>query len=586
LEQILSNLRYFQTRLKQEVNAAFAANMRYVMLQLSTGGGKTVIMGSIAKDHAAAPWNPAYPGGCAIAHRSELVSQISQQLAREGVEHDIIAPQGVVRGIVNNHVEELGRPFYNARAAWRVASIDTINRRSGLDAWFPKVGMLFIDEAHHVLEANKWGKGVKLFPNARGVLPTATPIRADGKGLGKGEGGIADCLVEGPPMRQLINEGYLTDYKWFAVQASDLELDGVKIGASGDFNPEQLREAVHKSKAIVGDVVRTYMTHAMGKLGVTFAVDIEEAQKITDAFNRAGVPAALLTGEDSDEHRRAVLRRFKNRELWQLVNVDLFGEGFDLPAIECVSLARPTESFSLYSQMVGRALRLMISAVLAGAWDTYSVAQRLQFIKESGKPYAFIFDHVGNFYRHEGPPDRPYVWSLVGRSRSKNTSGGIPMRTCLNPVCAFPYERIHPACPFCGTAAPEPAERSAPNLVDGDITLIDPALMAMYRKEIERIDGDPVVPYGAPRTAVVANHMKRRAAQYHLREAITAWSSSYREDVRVNMRRFWFAFNIDVMAAKTLNEKDAGVLKDKILADMSARGKMLPESLLTEPETA
>ena len=547
--------------------------MRAVMMQLSTGGGKTVIMGSIATDHATAPWNPAYPAGCAIAHRSELVSQISQQLAREGVEHDVIASKAVTRGIVSNHVEELGRSFYNPRAPWRVASVDTINRRTNLDAWTQRVGMVFIDEAHHVTETNKWGKAVKMFPNARLVLPTATPIRADGVGLGVGEGGVADVLVEGPPMRWLIDNGYLTDYKWYSIPASDLHLDGVKIGASGDFNPEQLREAVHQSKAIVGDIVKTYKEHAMGKLGVTFAVDIAHAQEITDAFNAAGVPAALLTGEDTEEHRRATIRRFRNRELLQLVNVDLFGEGFDLPAIECVSFGRPTESFSLYAQMVGRALRLMISQVLAGAWDTYTPEQRLQFIASSGKPFAYIFDHVGNFYRHEGPPDKPRVWYLEGR-RKRGGESGIPMRTCLNLTCALPYERVYDCCPYCGTAAPAPAERGGPELVDGDITLIDPAIMAAYMKEQQRIDAAPQVPYGVPRAPVVANHMERQAAQHHLRNTIAEWTAIRKEDARVAMRRFWFTFGMDVMQARTLNKKDADALRGKILADMAKNGKM------------
>jgi DNA repair protein RadD len=569
----VSNLRGFQQELKNGAMTKFAEGMRAVMIQLSTGGGKTVIMGSFAKDHAAAPWDRSLPGGCAVAHRSELVSQISQQLAREEVPHDIIGQPAMIRSIVANHIDELGRTWYNARAAWRVASVDTLNKRKDLSHWAATVGMLFIDEAHHVLEGNKWGKAVDIFPDrARVLLPTATPIRADGRGLGRGEGGIADALVEGPPMRWLIDNGYLTDYKVFAIKPSDLNLDGVKLSDSGDFNPAQLRDAVHKSKAIVGDVVRTYCEHARGKLGVTFAVDISHAQEITDAFNAAGVPAALVTAESTDDERRIALRKFRNRELLQLVNVDLFGEGFDLPAIECVSFARPTASFALYSQQWGRALRLMISAILSGAWDTFSVEQRRDFIRTSGKPFAYIFDHAGNFYRHEGPPDKPRVWSLDARGRKRGPSDGIPMRTCLNLTCAYPYERIYPACPYCGTAAPEPTDRGGANTVDGDITEMDPLLLASYRGEINRIDGAPVVPYGVPRVPVIANHMNRQAAQHHLRETIVQWCMSRHEDARVAMRRFWFTFKIDVLAARTLNEKDADELRGRICADLAERG--------------
>jgi superfamily II DNA or RNA helicase len=553
------------------------------MMQLATGGGKTVVMGHQARKHATKPWDARFPAGCAIAHRAELVGQISQQLAREEVPHGLIASEAVIRGIVKNHVEEFGRTFYNARASWRVASVDTLNKRKDIAAWARTVGMLFIDEAHHVLRENKWGKAVELFENARALLPTATPIRADGKGLGRHAHGIADVLVEGPPMRQLIDEGYLTDYKVFCIKPDDLATEGIEVGANGEFNQEQARDAVHKSKKLVGSIVDTYIKHARGKLGVTFAQDIEEARKITDEFNRKGVPAALLTGEDSEDHRRAVLKKFKNRELWQLVNVDLFGEGFDLPAIECVSFGRMTASFSLYSQMWGRALRLMVSQILAASWDDYTVEQRRKFIAESGKPFAYIFDHVGNFYFHKGPPDRPRVWDLNARGkRGPKVDDGIPMRVCLNVKCALPYERIYSCCPYCGTAAPEPAARGGPDQVDGDLTQIDPNLLAQYRGEIARIDGEAYVPAGAPAYAVKAQHQKRLATQHRMRDALAFWYSATAaptDDDRVNYRRFWFTFGIDSMQALTLGRPEAIALHERILADLQKRDIFVPQHL-------
>lgn len=577
----MSKLRGFQQDLKLKASAAFLAGAVAVMLQLSTGGGKTVIMGDFARDHAAAPHDPRFPGGCAIAHRNELVGQMSVQLAREGVVHDIIAPQKIIKGIVAEHMEKFGRSFYNARAAWRVAGVKTIlGRASSLKAWCQTVGLIFIDEAHHVLRDNQWGKAAALFPNARVLLPTATPIRADRAGLGRHADGIADALVEGPPMRWLIDNAYLTDYKVYTIPASDLMLDGVKVGASGEFNMEQLREAVHNSEGIVGDVVETYIKYAHGKLGVTFATDVRHAQDLTAEYNRRGVPAVMLTADDDPDFRRQQLRKFRNREIWQLVNVDLFGEGFDLPAIECVSFARPTASFSLYAQQWGRALRLMAQQHYLDNWDAYSVEQRLASIAASEKPFAYIFDHVGNFYRHEGPPDKPRVWSLHGTGSAGGGGGGIPMRVCLATTCAKPYERIYPACPYCGTAAPEPVERGTPKAVDGDITQVDPAWIAQMMREAERLMNAPVVPYGVPRMAVVANHMNRQRAQHHLRELMGWWAGTYNGDVdRVNYRRFYLTFNVDVMTAKTLNEKDATTLHEKILADMTNRGIILPATI-------
>lgn len=583
----MSNLRGFQQRLKDDANGAYLGGARAVMMQLSTGGGKTVIMGSFAKDHIANPWDHRFSAGCSIAHRGELLGQMSMQLAREQVPHGLIASEKVIRTIVGAHVEEFGRTFYNARSPWRVASVDTITRRD-LGTWPATVGMVHIDEAHHVLKENKWGKAADLFPNARYLLPTATPIRADRKGLGRHAHGIADVLVEGPPMRWLIDNAYLTDYKVLTVKPDDLRTEGIDVGTNGEFNQDQAREAVHRSKKLIGSIVDTYIEHARGKLGVTFAQDIEHAREICDEFNRKGIPAAVLTGEDSEEVRRSTIRKFRNRELWQLINVDLFGEGFDLPAIECVSFARLTASFALYSQMWGRALRLMVSQILAEAWDTYSVAQRLEFIRTSGKPFAFIFDHVGNFYFHKGPPDKPRVWTLdAGSKRGPSVNDGIPMRVCLALDCAKPYERIYSACPYCGTAAPPPTERGGAAQVDGDLAEIDPQILAQYRGEIARIDGPAPNLSGPAHIPAIKQHMMRQAAQHRLREAMAYWygaTTKLGDNNRANWRRFWFAFNIDGMNAMSLGRPEAIALHERILADLANRGIVAPVSITNVQE--
>ena len=565
--------RRYQVELDNAVHAQWDEGRRGVLMQLATGGGKTVIIGSVARKHAASPWNPRLPAGCAMAHRGELVSQVSQAYAREGIQHGIIAAQSTIRNIVNNHMDEFGRTFYNARAPWRVASVDTIIRDTKLTQWAATIGMVIVDEAHHVLRANKWGRAIDMFPKeARILLPTATPDRADGKGLGSHADGFADVMVQGPSMRWLINAGYLTDYRIFSIPASDLNLDGVQISAAtGDFNKHQLSETVKKSRAIVGDIVDTYVKHARGKLGVTFAVDIEHGEQITEAFNRAGVPAILLTGDTPDAERIRALKAFKRREYWQLVNVDLFGEGFDLPAIECVSFGRPTDSFALYSQMFGRALRLMISALLMGMWDTFTDAQRRGFIAQSDKPVAMIFDHVGNVLRHMGPPDKERGWSLDARSkRARKADDAIPYRTCLQ--CASPYERIHPACPYCGAEPPPPADRSAPNLVDGDIFEYSPELLAMLRGDIAKVDAAPTFYTGENAYFMRQGHVNRQIQQKYLRDHIALWAGSHAEHSdRVNYRRFFHRFGVDVMTAMSLSTSEARDLRKKIADDLERR---------------
>lgn len=331
------------------------------------GSGKTIVFAEVLRKHQGA--------SVAIAHRQELVGQMSLALARDEVPHRIIGPSDLVREIVQIHTEELGRTYYAPNAPCAVAGVDTLISWSKPDSknysmlmrWANQVTLWVIDEAHHLLKENKWGKAVALFPNARGLGVTATPERADGKGLGSHADGLFDDMVLGPTMRDLIDglpdwEGnirpYLTDYRIFCPPPTNFDLASVGVGADGDYVRKKLG-MVTRNSSIIGDVVTHYLKWAAGKLGVTFAPDIETATDIARRFNEAGVPAEIITAKTPGKVRRAIIRQFRQRKLMQLVNVDLFGEGFDLPAIECVSMARATESYSLYAQQFSRSVRLM-----------------------------------------------------------------------------------------------------------------------------------------------------------------------------------------------------------------------------------
>ena len=415
-----------------------------------------------------------------------------------------------------------------------------------------------------------------MFPNARGLLPTATPLRADGKGLGRHADGLVDAMVLAPTMRDIINMGYLTDYRIFA-PPSDLDLSQVALSqATGDFNADQLRKAVHKSH-ITGDVVAHYLKLAPGKLGVTFAVDVEAAGEIAAAFRAQGVPAEVVSAKTPDALRAQILRRFKAREVLQLVNVDLFGEGFDLPAIEVVSFARPTESFALYSQQFGRALRLMLSKEAAAVHSNLTDEGRRAAIAASEKPVAFIIDHVNNVLRH-GLPDARREWSLDRRERrSSKKSDAIPLRVCVNDLCLQPYERVHKSCPYCGHYPPPPM-RSAPEFVDGDLTELDADTLATLRGSITKVDGDAVIPYGASlevARAVRRRHWERREAQQALRNSIAWWAGLETAQGRgesESYRRFYYRFGIDVANAQTLGAREAAELAERVNVELAKFG--------------
>lgn len=574
-------LRPFQIKLDRDIEAAWSTGANAVMAVAATGSGKTVVLSKKLMDEQGA--------SVAIAHRQELVSQIASALARNGVRHRLVgARKGspLLRIINTLQIAEFGRTFYDPNARTAVAGVDTLIRMTDEDGFFKQVRFGVQDEAHHVLRSNKWGEAASMFPNARWLLPTATPIRADGKGLHRDAEGIVDAMVFAPTMREIIDMGYLTDYRVFS-RPSDVDLAKVEISkTTGDFNADRLRQAVHESH-IVGDVVTHYKKLAFGKLGVTFAVDVESAKEIAQEFNSNGVAAEVVSAKTPDTLRQNILNRFRRREILQLVNVDLFGEGFDLPAVEVVSFARPTESWALYCQQFGRALRLMLSPDELRGYDTRSDEQRRAVIAASGKPFALIIDHVGNVMRH-GLPDaaRDMTAGLYNREKrgSSKDPDAIPTRVCANDnvqgmgiACARQYERFHKACPFCGFY-PEPAARNAPEFVDGDLLEFDPATLAAMRGQIAKVDGDVYVPYNAtPEVAgaIRKRHFERRDAQQVLRHAIAWWAGLEAAQGRSeseSYRRFYYKFGVDVGNAQTLGAREAEELTARVQTELSKFG--------------
>lgn len=563
----MSRLRPFQQQIKSETYAQWQQGKKNILIVSATGSGKTVITGDIVREYRGA--------SAVIAHRSELVTQISTALARERVPHRIIGPSALQRNCQAVQVAALGQHWIDPGARTGVAGVDTLVKRdTSLDSWYREVGLWVTDEAHHVQQGNKWGTGCAMFPNAAGLGFTATPQRADGHGLSRESDGVFDAMVEGPGMRHLIDSGYLTDYRIFA-PPSDVVYDDVKITGTGELSMPQLRAAVHQSDQFVGDIVKHYLRIAPGKLGVTFAVDVESAQEIARAFRASGVPAEVVSAKTDPLNRIRLLKQFAAREILQLVNVDLFGEGFDLPAIEVVSMGRKTESLALFMQQFGRALRLMVSDDLQAIWGTLTDEQRLAYIAASSKPKAIIIDHVQNVHRH-GLPDSKRLWTLDPRGRrSSGASDAIPVRTCVAEYpqgsslpCLFTYERFRKACPNCG-ATPEVTNRSAPEYVDGDLFELSPETLAALRGEIDRIQRAPGV--GAP--AYINHAFQERVIAHHtLKQAVALWAGWQTEqgfDTSESYRRFYHSFGVDVATAQTLSRPDAETLTGRIQAVLS-----------------
>lgn len=230
-------------------------------------------------------------------------------------------------------------------------------------------------------------------------------------------------MVKGPTTTQLIERKALAPFRMFAPSVPDLS--AIHITA-GDFNGKELADAMDKPK-LIGDVVGHYQKIAPNTRAIVFGSSLDHSRHIVSQFREHGISAEHVDGGDDSEYREAAIARFRSGETQVLSNFSLFDEGLDIPAVETVIDANPTQSLSRCLQKWGRGLRYV-----------------------PGKT-AIILDHAGNCERH-GMPDDDREWSLEDRERrprgEKTTELAKRCDQCL---------RVHkpaPACPHCGHVYP------------------------------------------------------------------------------------------------------------------------------------
>jgi len=537
--------RPYQKEIEAELISGWSRGIQNQMPVLATGGGKSFIVAEVVRHYAQKETVGVF------AHRGELVGQLSVAMARAGVRHTIIGQPATVKLCVAEQMRALGTHFYNPQSRVTVASVDTIlSRPEKYERWLKQLGLWTIDEGHHILRSNKWGSLVELCSEAKGMAPTATPCRADRKGLGRHADGVIDRLVLGPEPRFLIENGWLSDYR-VVCPTSDIQLLKSDIGSTGDYTQAKLKAAARKSH-IVGDVTSAYMRFAKGKRTIVFATDIETANDIARDLRTAGIRAECVSSETDPFLRADIINRFRLGSLDVLVNVDLFGEGFDVPAVECVIKARPTESYALYSQQFGRALRVF-----------------------EGKDKGLIIDMVGNWVRH-GPPDAPRIWTLDAGERTprtKDPEGMIPQRICTG--CSQPYVRYLLACPYCGTV-PTPTARGTLEQVDGDLAELDPAILQAMRKETANAIESPAALASRMRIAgadprIIGAAYKNREVKLehvHNLQHCIAWWAQVHADRGLSEREldklFWLTFGVDRYSALTLDSAETQALAIRV----------------------
>jgi len=525
-------LRPYQVEVKEKVFHAWNSGVQNVLLVLPTGAGKTKTFVSIIKDLN--DWT------LVVVHRKELVSQISMTLAEEGIIHNIISPVNVIRQIIGLHRGELNKSFYDSKSKVIVASIDTFNSRAHKYGDLrDKIKYWVCDEAAHLLTENKWGRAIGLFPNAKGLGVTATPERLDKKGLGRDFDGVFDKIIVGVTPKWLIDNGFLSKYKIVVPKSDYSEFLGERASSTADYTYEQMRQASERSH-IVGDTVKNYLEFAKGMQTIVFCTDIESATKMEAKFIENGVKAKLLTGETNALERHTSVKQFADNEIQVLLNIDLFDEGFDCPVkpnkriIECVIMARPSASIIKVLQQIGRALR-----------------------PAPNKDYAIIIDQVNNIKRH-GLPDDDRKWSLAPPEKVKKKASAV--RICGECAAAFP--RIESVCPYCGTPFEAPSRaggaRVPPDLVDGDLMLIDPdtlreindaSILESPESMMRRVEFTAGIAAGK---RAFKNQQARLETQRALAEKIAWWAAHEKakglDDRQIHIR-FFMEFGLTILQA-------------------------------------
>ena len=533
-------LRPYQLKDKKNIYQSWNSGNRNVMYVLPTGGGKTVVLSSIVGD-----FNNHQ---VILAHRQELISQISLTFASVGIKHNLTASDKLVKELSFLQLQSFGKSFIDPYAKTMIAGVDTLIRRlekTEFKIWAKKIKRWTIDECHHVLKKNKWGKVANAFPNATGLGVTATPTRTDNYGLGLHNDGVFEDMILGPSMKDLITMGNLTQYRIFCVDPDNFDLSSVSTDSNGDFNRNKVSDAVEKS-TITGDAVKHYIKYANGIRGLTFCTNIKTAQNTTDKFNQAGVPAMLVTAKTPIADRINASKWLASGELLQLVNVDIFGEGYDLPSVGCVSMLRPTKSLNLFMQQFGRALRPL-----------------------KGKTHAIIFDHVGNVERH-GLPDMPRIWSLEPKIKRKKSilddELAIPITTCKR--CFAPYDSRLSKCPHCG-AVKTVVFRTSIKEVRGNLTELHPDIIKIMKKERDRIDNPPPVPTAQGeivRLSALKRQRIRKRKQTELRGMISQWAGNLKFSGKTDSeiyKIFYSITGVDILKAQTLGAGDATRLMEK-----------------------
>ncbi|MHA2938222.1 DEAD/DEAH box helicase [Vibrio sp. RC27] len=357
-------LRPYQADAVKAVIHYFRRTSEPAVIVLPTGAGKSLVIAELAR--------LAKGNVLVLAHVKELVEQNHAKYESYGLQGAIFS-------------SGLGRKETDQQVVF--ASVQSVVRN--LDAFTNKFSLLVIDECHRVPE-EKTSSYQKVISHLRQVNPgikvlglTATPYRLGvgwiyqyhTRGLIRSETPrfFRDCIFE-LPIFYLLDEGFLTPAKLIDAPVLSYDFSQLKPASTGRYKESELDLVIDQYKRATPQIVEQIIQQARTRKGVMiFAATVRHAQEILSLLPPEH--SAIVIGDTVATERDSIIAQFKQQEIKFLVNVSVLTTGFDAPHVDLIAILRPTESVSLYQQIIGRGLRLA-----------------------EGKSECLVLDYAGNQY--------------------------------------------------------------------------------------------------------------------------------------------------------------------------------------------
>lgn len=337
-------LRGYQWDATEAVQSAWSEGQLRPSVVMATGLGKSTVLGKLAADHVERPYGIVNGQReergrrvLFLAHRQELLEQLKTSV-------QAVRP-GTSVGIVQADRNEIDADVV-------VGSIQTLFKPDRLNQ-VKDIGLVIVDECHHAVSRTYMETlaGLGCFSDTITVGVTATMDRLDKLKLAD----VWESVAYSKGIKSGIADGYLVMPQGKAVVVSSLDLSEVKT-SRGDYQDGQLGEAVQNA---VVDIAKAIGVHTQGRQRrIVFVPTVQAAMDLADELELEGLKPAVVVGETPTAQRKATYDALADgTDVDTIVSVGVLTEGFDLPAIDTVVMARPTQSASLYQQCIGRGLR-------------------------------------------------------------------------------------------------------------------------------------------------------------------------------------------------------------------------------------